>query len=310
MLPPAGPPNHALRESSIGLLYQRENHFEALAEAASSQVRTEAGFDLDLDGYRLSTIWNPERFEIDGEIAHESRRGFVDSNELGAFLGIGAEIGSRVLAQASTSERWQPGVLRYGKEYRFRGTYFARRHRFPRRGEAAERVLALQRKANALGYNERRVYDLVGLRRFRERLGISGERLELKDEIDDLYRAQVRDRNLPQLAFELALAEDKILTVERREYRGFIGIPWPLRLPFTPNPEAVEFLEVQLAVWREDYGGGLRAVSREMTVNAFLNRELSFFFRWQNPGDGPEQVIAERGLPSMIAFGIDYALGQ
>jgi hypothetical protein len=310
ILPPPGPPRRELRDTSVGLLYQRESHFEALADLRSSQVRTEAGFDLDVDRYRVSTIWNPRRFEIEGEIAHESRSGFSDSDELGAFLGIEAEVGSRVLARASASERWERGLLRYGKEYRFGGAYFARRHRFRRRGEAAERLLALQRRANALGYNERRVYDLEGLRRFRERLGISGARLELKEEIDELYRAQVRDRNVPQLGFTLELAEDKVRTVERRGYRAFVGVPWPLRLPFAPNPEAVQFLELELAVWREDYGGGIRAVSREMTVNAFLNRELSFFFRWQNPGDGPEQVIAERGLPSLFAFGVEYALGR
>jgi hypothetical protein len=310
ILPPPGPPSRRLRDTSVGLLYQRESHFEALADVRSSQVRTEAGFDLDLDRYRIATIWNPERLRIEGELAHQSRSGFFDSDQLGAFLEIEARIAAHVLARASATERWERGVLRYGKEYRFGGTYFARPHRFPRRGAAAERVLVLQRMANALGYNERRVYDLEGLRRFRERLGISGARLELKPEIDELYRAEVRDRNVPQLGFELELAQDKVLTVERRRYRAFVGVPWPLRLPFAPNPEAVEFLELELAVWREDYGGGVRAVSREMRLNAFLNRELSFFFRWQNPGDGPEQVIAERGLPSLLAFGIEYALGR
>ena len=108
----------------------------------------------------------------------------------------------------------------------------------------------------------------------------------------------------------IELGEDSILTVERLGYRAFVGIPWPLRLPFLSNEDAVEFLLAEFLHVHHDYGGGLRAVTREATVTAFLNREMSLFFRWRDPGIGPEEVILERSAPSSFTFGFDYAMGR
>lgn len=310
ILPPLGPPSRELRRTSVGLLYQRQNHLEAVAEAGLSRVRTEAGFDLDVQRYRLGTLWNPTRFQIDGGLSFESRSGRLSARELTATLGIEAEVSSHLLARASTLQRWEPGVLRFEEDYRFGATFFGKRHRFARRSEAAARVLELQRKANALGYNERRVYNLEGLRRIRERLGLSPARLELKEALDELYRAQVEDRNVPQLGFEVGIGEDSILTVDRRAYRAFVGVPWPLRLPFLPSEEAVEFLLAEFTIRHDDYPGGLRAVSREASLTAFLNREMGLFLRWQEPGIGPEEVILERSFPSRFTVGFEYAMGR
>jgi hypothetical protein len=217
---------------------------------------------------------------------------------------------SHILASAATSQRWELGVWRFEDDYRLGATFFGRRHRFERRNEAAARVLELQRQANALGYNERRVYDVDGLRRFRERLGISPARLELKEALDELYRAQVRDRNVPQLGFEIEMGDDSIRTIERRGYRAFVGIPWPLRLPFLPNEDAVEFLLAEFFVLHQDYGGGIRAVTREAALTAFLNREMSLFVRWRDPGITPDEVILERSAPSSFTVGFEYAMGR
>lgn len=310
VLPPIGPPRRELRATSAGVLYQFENHLEALADVRVSRVRTEAGFDLDVERYRFAGLWNPDRFQIEGGLSCENTSGRLSARELTASLGIDAEIVPHVLARASTLQRWEPGVLRFEEHYRFGATFFGRRHRFARRSEASAHVLELQRKANALGYNERRAYDIEGLRRFRERLGISPARLELKEALDDLYRAQVRDRNVPQLGFEVEIGEDSILTVERRGYRTFVGFPWPLRLPFLPGEDAVDFLQAELIVRDEDYAGGVRAVSREASLTAFLNREMSLFFRWQDPGIDPEAVILERSLPSRFTAGFEYQMGR
>jgi hypothetical protein len=310
MIPPPGQPSRELRGTSLGLLYQSENHLEALADARLSRVRTEAGFDLDVERYRLATLWNPDRFEIDGELSYERTSGRLATKDFTASLGIDAEVGSHVLARASTLQRWEPGVLRFEEDYRVGATFFGRRHRFARRSDASARILELQRKANALGYNERRVYDLEGLRRFRERLGLSPARLELKEALDELYRAQVRDRNVPQLGFELEIGEDSILSVERRGYRAFIGVPWPLRFPFLPDEDLVEFLLAELIIRHEDYAGGIRAVSREASLTAFLSREMSLAFRWQDLGITPQEVILERSRPSRFTVSFEYAMGR
>jgi len=310
ILPPLGPPSRELRGSSLGALYQRGARLEALADARISRVRTEAGFDLDVERYRLATLWNPDRFEIDGELSYQKTSGRLSAKDFTAFLGIDAEVGSYLLARASTRQRWEPGVLRFEEDYRIGATFFGRRHRFARQSEASARLLELQKKANALGYNERRVYDPEGLRRFRERLGLSPARLELKEALDELYRALVRDRNVPQLGFEIELGEDSILGVERRGYRAFVGVPWPVRLPFLRSEDSVEFLFLELIVRHHDYSGGIRAVSRELSLTAFLNRETSLFFHWQDPGFGPEGVILERSPPSRFTLGFEYAMGR
>lgn len=310
ILPPLGPPSRELRGTSVGVLYQRGNHLEALADARVSRIRSEAGFDVDRERYRLATLWNPNRIEVDGAVSFESTSGRLAARQMTAAIEIDAEITSHLLAHASTRQRWELGVLRFEEDYRFGVTFFGRRHRFDRRNEAAPRILELQRRANALGYNERRVYDLGGLRRFRERLGLSPVRLELKEALDELYRAQVRDRNVPQLGFELEIGEDYILTLKRRGVRAFVGIPWPLRLPFLRSEEVVEFLQAELVIRHDDYPGGVRAVSREMSLTAFLNREMNLQVRWQDPGIGPEQVILERGLPSRLTVAFEYAMGR
>lgn len=310
ILPPLGPPNRELRGSSLGLLYQRENHLEALADARFSRVRTEAGFDLDVERYRFATMWNPDRLEIEGGLSYESTSGRLAARALTASVGVDAEVSSHVLARASTLQRWEPGVLRFEDDYRIGVVFFARRHRFARRSEATPRILELQRKANALGYNERRVYDLEGLRRFRERLGLSPARLELKEALDELYRAQVRDRNVPQLGFEIELGEDSVSGIERRGYRAFVGVPWPVGLPLLRSEDSVEFLLAEILVRDNDYSGGIRGVSREVSLTAFLNREMNLAFRWQDPGIAPEDVILKRSPPSRFTVSFEYAMGR
>ncbi len=310
ILPPPGPPGRELRGTSVGVLYQRENHLEALADARVSRVRTEAGFDLDVERYRFATIWNAGRFEIDSALSYESTSGRLSARNLSATLGFDVRVSSHLLAHASSLQRLEPGVLGFEEDYRFGATFFGRAHRFARRSEAASRIVELQRKANTLGYNERRVYDLEGLRSFRERLGLSSARLELKEALDELYRAQVRERNVPRLGFEVEIGENEIVTVERRGYRAFFGVPWPLGLPFLRNEDAVEFLLAEFVIRHDDYAGGIRAVSKELSLRAFLNREVSLFFRWQDPGIGPEEVILERSLPSRFSLGFEYAMGR
>ncbi|MGH9321917.1 MAG: hypothetical protein ACRD21_13765, partial [Vicinamibacteria bacterium] len=294
----------------LGLFYQQENHLEVFADARLARFRTEAGFDLDVDRYRLGSLWNPARAEIEGELSHTRTSGRLASTDLAAVLDIDVEIHPHFLARASTRQRWEPGVLRFEEDYRLGATFFGRRHRFPRRSEAASRVLELQRRANALGYNERRVYDVEGLRRFRERLGISSGRLELAAALDELYLAQVRDRNVPQLGFEIGIGERSIPGIESRSYRAFASVPWPTRWPFSGSEKSVEFLRFDFAFVDEEFSSGIRAVTREASLTAFLNREMSIAFRWERPGIVPEEIIEERSRPSRFTVSFDYAMGR
>ncbi len=83
-----------------------------------------------------------------------------------------------------------------------------------------------------------------------------------------------------------------------------------MQLPFLRDEDAVEFLLAEFLLVHEDYGGGLRAVSKEAGLTAFLNREMSLFVRWRDPGITPPEVIVERSAPSSFTFGFEYAMGR
>jgi hypothetical protein len=90
----------------------------------------------------------------------------------------------------------------------------------------------------------------------------------------------------------------------------FLGVPWPVRVPFLRSEDSVEFLLAELIVRDDDYSGGIRAVSREVSLTAFLTREMNLAFRWQDPGIAPEEVILERSRPSRFTVSFEYAMGR
>jgi hypothetical protein len=298
-----------IRAGSAGFLYQRGSHLEVLGDARFSRLRTAGAFDLDVATYQAQALWNRSPVELDGEVSYRDTSGRLASREWTASFGAQAEITAHLLAHASTTQRWEPGILRFEDDYRAGLTFFGRRHRFARSGEAASRLTELQRRVNALGYNERRVYDVDGLRRFRERLGISSARRELEAALDELYRAEVRDRNVPQLGFEVALGEDDVRTVEYRAYRALVGVPWRVRWPFSRNEDAVEFVTSEFTLLEENFPG-VTAVSRDLIVTLWVNREMSLAFRWEKPGRTPEDIASGISLPARVTLSYEYALGR
>lgn len=310
--PPAPPLSRVLHSASAGLFYQRTNDLEVQGRAQLARVRTEASFDIDLQTYRLAGTWNRSSVEIDAGASYQRTSGRLASDEMSISLSAATEIGPYFLARGSTDQRWEPGIIRLQEDYRVGLTYFARRHRFARTGEAAERLLELQKQANALGYNERRVYDLDGLRRFRERLGISKARLELKDALDELYRSEVRDRNVPQLGFETGFGEDAVAGTRSHSYRVFFGVPWRVSLPFpfSLNEDAVEFVTAELVLKEDRYTAGALAISRTFGVTASLNREMDIRFRWERPGVTPLDRARGTRPSSRYTLSYEYAFGR
>jgi hypothetical protein len=298
-----------IQAGSAGFLYQRGSHLEVLGDVRFSRLRTAGGFDLDVSEFQAQALWNRDPVELDGVVSCRDTSGRLASQQWTASFGGRFEIAEHLLAHAATTQRWEPGILRFEDDYRAGLTFFGRRHRFARSGEAASLVSELQRRVNALGYNERRVYEVDGLRRFRERLGISPARSELEAALDELYRAEVRDRNVPQLGFELALGDDDVRTVEYRAYRAMVGVPWRVRWPFSRNEDAVEFVTAEFTLLEEDFPG-VTAVSRDLIVTLWLNREMSLAFRWESPGRTVEDIAQGVTRPARVTLGFDYALGR
>ena len=167
-----------------------------------------------------STIWGAWRpappnyrtgFELESVFTYTDSNGRLASSGGFASIGLAAELGRYVVARASASNRWEPGVKWFEQDLRGGVTFYVRPHHFFRGGEVGSRVLALTRRAYELGYNERRVYDLDALRALRERLSLSARAQELAAELDEVYRAQVRERNVPQAGFELVQSSNDIV---------------------------------------------------------------------------------------------------
>jgi hypothetical protein len=305
--PPTGR-DHASR--SVGFLYQRKSYLELIGDVLWSKRRTEASFDLDVARYRFEALVHRAPITLGGSIVSQTFSEPLARTEHAANFGADVELGGHFLARAETSQHFEPGVLRFEDRYRVELTYFGRRHRFSRSAEAAARVEALQKKVNALGYNERRVYDVDGLRRVRERLGISASRSELTAELDELYHAQVEDRNVPQLGFSAELADDAVRGVESRLYRVFVGVPWLVTWPFSGSEQSVEFLSVELGVREDDYPAGVHAVSYSLFVTAFLNREMAVRVGFERPGATPEEIAREASATDRFTVSYEYAFGR
>ncbi len=206
---------------------------------------TEAGFDQTRSRAGGAAIWSISNLELVGRAFFDRVQGRVERTEGRADVRAAFRFAQYFVATARTSQEWQPGVERFLRDHRVGLTFFGRRFRFARSSESAEAVLPLTRRANELGYNERRVYDIDGLRALRERLSLSPAGVELADSIDALYLAEIRERNVPQLGFEVAQTTDELTGSESNAYSVFIAGPWRLAWPFSRGEARTEFARLE-----------------------------------------------------------------
>ena len=303
-------PTRPLRRGGLGFLYQRGNHLEMFTNVSRSRIRTEGGLEYDLGRAEAGVLYYRGGFELQSVFAWAESDGRLGSTEGFASLRLAAELGRHVLATASTANRWEPGVKRFEQDIRGGITLFARLHHFFRGGEVGPRVLALTRRAYDLGYNERRVYDLDGLRALRERLSLSTRAEELTADLNELYRAEVRERNVPHVGVELAQSSNDVVGVESWTYRLFAAVPWPVNWPFFRDEDAVDFVRVEYLYEELEFTANLLTHRRELTIETALNREITARFRWLDPARTPEDISLFLIRPSRIELEFDYAFGR
>ena len=312
-LPSRSPATRIIRSGSAGFLFQHNNDLELNGEASVSRERSEAGFDLTRTRAGGGAIWNQAELEIDGRAFIDRVTGRLSRSEALVELGLAFRFAAHFVATARTRQEWQPGVERFLREYRGGVTFFGRRFRFARSSEFAEELLRITRRVNELGYNERRVYDVAALRSLRERLSISSHREELARDIEALYRAQVRERNVPQLGFELIVTVDELVGSQTDSYRMFVGVPWRMAWPFTRGESRVEFIRLEWT-WHERrfpsviVGGKSRA--HEVSLSIELNREHLLQLRWADAGQTPEQLVYLSSRDQRFTVDYVYALGR
>lgn len=303
-------PTRPLRRGGLGFFYQRGNHLEMFTNVSRSRIRTEGGLEYDLGRAEAGILYYHRGFELESAFAWAESNGRLASSEGFSSVGLAAELGRHVVVTASTENRWEPGVKRFEQDLRGGVTLYARPHHFFRGGEVGPRVLSLTRRAYQLGYNERRVYDLDGLRALRERLSLSTQARDLAADLDELYRAEVRERNVPQIGVELAQSSNDIVGLDSWSYRVFIAVPWPIDWPFLRNEDAVDFVRVQYLREELEFIADRLTHQQELTVEVALNREITARFKWIDPARTPEDIALFQTRPSRIELELDYAFGR
>jgi hypothetical protein len=303
-------PTRPLRRGALGFLYQRGNHLEILANASRSRVRTEGGIENDRNAVDAAAIFYRSGFQLDSTFAYFESTGRLAASEGFGAINLSAELGRYFVARASAANRWEPGVKRFEQDSRVGITFFGRRHHFFRGGEVGRRVLALTRRAYQLGYNERRVYNVDALLALRERLALSTMREELAADLDELYRAEVRERNVPQGGFEIARRVNNIDGVRSWTYRVFAGIPWRVDWPFGRDEDSVNFIRVEYTHEELDFSPDFRSRARELEIEVALNREMNASFRWTEPARTPTDIALLRPQRNRIELAYTYAFGR
>lgn len=303
-LPPGRPPSRELNSRGLAVVYQRGARFDISGAVERARVRSEAGFDFDRTRVGVETIWNLAPMELSAGASYERRDGRLEQKLGDVFIDADVRLAPRLVATAGTHQRWEPGALRFEESYRAGASWFARPHRFAREAETARLVQELTSRAFALGYNERRRYDVDELRALRERLGISRHRQELAPLIDALYRAQVEERNVPLLGFEYRSRDDKQLGVETERFDILAALPWSFR------SDPVDFVTVRFRHQEDTFSGGVKRVSRSLAATVELNREIRVTLEWMKPGPSPLDIVLERDPGERISVGFDYTLGR
>ena len=284
-----------VRQVSGGFIWQRGLAIEISTEAYSARVDS-GGHQFDRDRVGTAVMYYGSRgIRLDGALAYERDRGFIPSTIRTAGLGLEAHLGPRLVAHGAFVGRSELDLGSVEADYRAGLTLFARRHSFDRGGEAAGQTLALARRATVMGYNERRVHTLDGRRALRERLSLSAKRQELANEIEALYQAQVRDRNVPHLGFEWVFTRDPVFGSVRTTLDIFASLPWRPQWPFRTGNDAVEFLAFRYSRVENDFIES--SFERQYRVEIALNRETNIMVVWIDP----EQTRLEDTLNRQVS---------
>ena len=298
-----------LRRVSGGFIWQRSLALEISTQASSTRIDSGGRqFDRERVGTAAVYYWS-RGVRLQGELAYHRDRGFIPSTSRTAGLGVDAQIGPHLVAHAGVISRSEIDLGSVEEDYRAGITLFARRHTFDRAGEAAARTRDLARRAAAMGYNERRVHTLDGRRALRERLSLSAHRGELADEIEALYQAQVRDRNVPHLGVEWFRERDPVVGSVRTTLDVFAGLPWRPRGPFRNDDDDVDFLSLGYSYIEKDFVQST-SYERQYRAEVALNRETNIVVVWIDPDQTRLEETFDRPVSQRWEARLIHHLGR
>ena len=275
------------REVSLRLERQGDDGLELAVRGTRQSAPSPAGFSFNR--YRLESLaargWR--RSEVEAELGYERTLGRLASNEVFGGARLRVPVWSRLLVEAGTRARWEPGLSVFEHEHSGALSLHARRIRLPRTGDAAARAIALAREANRRGSNVRAAHDDDGRRALRERVSLSPEREALQGWAAALHEAQVAERLVPLVGVQVHGVTDHVRGSRTREYRAFVGAPWPLALPWRRDEGAVPFLRLSYLHRETLYDVAPATIDEEATLEVELNREHRLVGLWSRPGRTP-----------------------
>lgn len=271
---------------SLGALWQRGARLEVSGRLLTGEVVTAEGLELDRRAFELESVYQARRWSLRGELGLSDLSGRFDRSEAMAAAGLSYRVTPRLVAHADARERYEADLGSLERDLAVGATYYARRFRFPRGGEAARRTVELARRAYGLGFNERRDHDLEGRRRLRQRLAQSAARDELAPLIEELYRSQIDGRPVPLAGVSWRRDSDNLDGSRLLEREVFVAVPWPRRdgpHPLSPDERATEFLRLRYVRLERQISSGLATEGSILELDVSLRRELRLRFRWTDP---------------------------
>ncbi|HET7293645.1 MAG TPA: hypothetical protein VFM88_14570 [Vicinamibacteria bacterium] len=299
-----------VRGASIGVSWHRATILEASLEGALERLRTSGLLDEDRDRVSAAVVVSPRVAQLAASLTTEGVKGRFGRRQWLVETQNAVELGPRVVLSQSLRTRSEAVIGVF--DFRLGGglTLFGRRHTFPRSGEAARRMRQLAYRAQDLGLFEDRSADDDSRRSFRERLALSPHREELAEDLRGLHAAQVAERNVPVLGFNLSRGFNDTNGSSDWRYVVSAGLPWPPTPPWAGREEAVEFLTLEYAQTRTTFKPGYRSYDRSVTLHAALNREASLSFSWTKPGVTPAELIRLQSDPRSLELAFSYVFGQ
>jgi hypothetical protein len=303
------PFGHSLRRASLGFLWQHGASLEASGAYAHERVGTEGGFENTVGSARAALVAQLGPTELEASGLYQDTSGRFPRRDLDGALDARIRVSSRLLVAGGARFLVEDDVRAH--DYRASVTWFGRRFYLPRSGPAAERSAALARQATRLGYNERRVFTEEERRAQRERLSLTPGFAELRGAMEDLYAAQVDERQVPLLGLSVLHTKDHLPNFESLAVNVLVGVPWPLAWPWKSTESKVPFLRLDLG--RERVISGPSHVSHRTSaaLTVALNREMDLVLRWRRDEPTPLDIIRELiGARRTIEVSYVYAFGR
>ena len=271
---------------SLGALWQRGPRFELGGRLASATVESPGGLRLDRRGLEAEVLYQARRWRLDGGLGYQRLSGRFERREAHGDVRFSYRVSGRLVARAEARERYETDLGSLGRALGVEVTYYARRFRFARGGDAGRRTAELARRAWELGLNERRLHDLDGRRRLRQRLALSSARRELEELIDGLYRAQVEERNVALAGVAWSGDRDNLDGSRSRRLEAFVAVPWPRGegdRAWRHDEAATDFLRFTYARSERDISSGFTTEGSTLALDVSLRRELGLRFSWERP---------------------------